>query len=211
MMRFKKIIYYILVIVILISVFFITKLINEDDRGILILTNNDPIKELPVNPPEMKDPESIPCVYSLWKEDSSCQSTEELLEQKVRGKGLFTIRYATFDNYKDAEFHIKKLKQLEEIREMRLTIETILQEITIRVQKGDTLSGLAQKYKVSIRELISRNSIKDPRKIMLNQKIVIPLSDKYRIISMNLDGYKRAKKICDLLINNQFTCLIKAQ
>jgi len=210
-MKFRKIIYYILVMGILISVFFITRLIIEDDKDVLILTDNNPIKELPVNPPEMKDPESIPCVYSLWRENSSCQSTEELLEQKEKRKGLFTIRYATFGNYKDAEFHIKKLKQLEELRAMRLTIETIKHEKTIRVKKGDTLSKLAQIYKVSVKELTIKNSIKDPRKIMLNQKLTIPLNDKYRIISINLDGYKRAKKICDLLIDNQFTCLIKAQ
>ena len=196
---------------ILISAFFISRLIIEDDKDILILTDNNPIKELPVDPPEMKDPQSIPCVYSLWKENSSCQSTEELLEQKEKRKGLFTIRYATFGNYKDAEFHIKKLKQLEELRSMRLTIETIKQEKTIRVKKGDTLSKLAQIYKVSVKELTIKNSIKDPRKIILNQKLTIPLNDKYRIISMNIDGYKRAKKICDLLIDNQFTCLIKAQ
>ena len=210
-MKFRKIIYYILVGGILISAFFITRLIIKDDKDILILTDNDPIKELPVDPPEMKDPQSIPCVYSLWKENSSCQSTEELLEQKEKRKGLFTIRYATFDNYKDAEFHIKKLKQLEELRAIRLTIETIEQEKTIRVKKGDTLSKLAQIYKVSVKELTIKNSIKDPRKIILNQKLTIPLNDKYRIISMNIDGYKRAKKICDLLIDNQFTCLIKAQ
>ena len=210
-MKFRKIIYYILVMGILISAFFISRLIIEDDKDILILTDNNPIKELPVNPPEMKDPESIPCVYSLWRENSSCQSTEELLEQKEKRKGLFTIRYATFGNYKDAEFHIKKLKQLEELRSMRLTIETIKQEKTIRVKKGDTLSKIAQIYKVSVKELTIKNSIKDPRKIILNQKLTIPLNDKYRIISMNIDGYKRAKKICDLLIDNQFTCLIKAQ
>ena len=210
-MKFRKIIYYILVMGVLISAFFISRLIIEDDKEILILTDNNPIKELPVNPPEMKDPESIPCVYSLWRENSSCQSTEELLEQKEKRKGLFTIRYATFGNYKDAEFHIKKLKQLEELRSMRLTIETIKQEKTIRVKKGDTLSKLAQIYKVSVKELTIKNSIKDPRKIILNQKLTIPLNDKYRIISMNIDGYKRAKKICDLLIDNQFTCLIKAQ
>ena len=196
---------------VLISAFFISRLIIEDDKEILILTDNNPIKELPVNPPEMKDPESIPCVYSLWRENSSCQSTEELLEQKEKRKGLFTIRYATFGNYKDAEFHIKKLKQLEELRAIRLTIETIKHEKTIRVKKGDTLSKLAQIYKVSVKELTIKNSIKDPRKIILNQKLTIPLNDKYRIISMNIDGYKRAKKICDLLIDNQFTCLIKAQ
>ena len=210
-MKFRKIIYYILVGGILISAFFITRLIIKDDKDILILTDNDPIKELPVDPPEMKDPQSIPCVYSLWKENSSCQSTEELLEQKEKRKGLFTIRYATFDNYKDAEFHIKKLKQLEELRAIRLTIETIEQEKTIRVKKGDTLSKLAQIYKVSVKELTIKNSIKDPRRIMLNQKLIVPLNDKYRIISMNIDGYKRVKKICDLLVDNQFTCLIKAQ
>ncbi|MEC7735010.1 MAG: LysM peptidoglycan-binding domain-containing protein [Pseudomonadota bacterium] len=159
----------------------------------------------------MKEPDSISCVYSLWKSDSECISTEELLIEKTKKKGFFTIRYATFDNYKNAEFHIKKLRQIEELNAFKLSIETIENNKIIRIKKGDTLSKIAKIYKVPLRDIILENSIKDPGKINLNQKLIIPLNDKYRIITMNIDNYKKAKKICDLLLDNQFTCLIKSQ
>ncbi|MEC9459481.1 MAG: LysM peptidoglycan-binding domain-containing protein [Pseudomonadota bacterium] len=159
----------------------------------------------------MKEPDSISCVYSLWKSDSECINTEELLIEKTKKKGFFTIRYATFDNYKNAEFHIKKLRQIEELNAFKLSIETIENNKIIRIKKGDTLSKIAKIYKVPLRDIILENSIKDPGKINLNQKLIIPLNDKYRIITMNIDNYKKAKKICDLLLDNQFTCLIKSQ
>ena len=191
--------------------FFLIYKILFDDKEVLILTNNNPIKVQPVNPPEMKDPEITPCVYSLWNENTPCQSTEDLLNARKEKKGFFTIRYATFENYKDAQLHVKKLKTLIEIQKLRLDIETIQQEKSIRIKKGDTLSRIAALYKVSIKELALFNSIKDPSKITLNQKLLIPMKEKHRIISINIDGYKEAKKICNILVNNQFTCSIKAQ
>ena len=159
----------------------------------------------------MKDPEITPCVYSLWNENTPCQSTEDLLNARKEKKGFFTIRYATFENYKDAQLHIKKLKTLSEIQKLRLDIETIQMEKSIRIKRGDTLSRIAALYGVSINELALFNSIKDPSKITLNQKLLIPMKEKHRIISINIDGYKEAKKICNILVDNQFTCLIKSQ
>jgi len=40
---------------------------------------------------------------------------------------------------------------------------------------------------------------------------LIPMKEKHRIISINIDGYKEAKKICNILVDNQFTCSIKSQ
>ena len=198
-------------LIFIIFVFFLIYKILFDENEVLILTNNDPIKEQPINPPEMKDPEITPCVYSLWNENTPCQSTEDLLNARKEKKGFFTIRYATFENYKDAQLHIKKLKTLNEINKLSLEIETIQQEKTIRIKKGDTLSRIAALYGVSIDDLALFNSIKDPSRITLNQKLLIPMKEKHRIISINIDGYKEAKKICDILIDNQFTCLIKSQ
>ena len=182
-----------------------------DEKEILILTSDEAIKEQPIDAPEMKDPEITPCVYSLWNENTPCQSTEDLLNARKEKKGFYTIRYATFENYKDAQLHIKKLKTLDEIKKLKLEIETVQQEKIIRVKKGDTLSRIAAIHGVSINELVILNSIKDPSKIKLNQKISIPLSDKYRIITINMDGYKETKRICNILVDNQFTCLIKSQ
>ena len=201
---------YILLIFIIFLFFLIYKVLF-DKQEFLILTNNNPIKEEPIDTPEMKDPEITPCVYSLWNENTSCQSTEDLLNTKKEKKGFFTIRYATFENYKDAQLHIKKLKTLNEIKKLKIEIETIQQEKSIRIKKGDTLSRIAALYGVSINELALFNSIKDPSKITLNQKLLIPMKEKHRIISINIDGYKEAKRICNILINNQFTCLIKSQ
>ena len=201
---------YILLIFIIFLFFLIYKVLF-DKQEFLILTNNNPIKEEPIDTPEMKDPEITPCVYSLWNENTSCQSTEDLLNTKKEKKGFFTIRYATFENYKDAQLHIKKLKTLNEIKKLKIEIETIQQEKSIRIKKGDTLSRIAALYGVSINELALLNSIKDPSRITLNQKLLIPMKEKHRIISINIDGYKEAKKICDILIDNQFTCLIKSQ
>ena len=205
-----KFIKYILILLIIFLTFLIYRIVF-DDKEILILTNNDPIREKPIDAPEMKDPEITPCVYSLWNENTPCQSTEDLLNEKKEKKGFYTIRYAIFESYKDAQQHIKKLKTLDEIKKLKLEIETVQQEKIIRVKKGDTLSRIAAIHGVSINELVILNSIKDPGKIKLNQKISIPLSDKYRIITINMDGYKETKRICNILVDNQFTCLIKSQ
>jgi hypothetical protein len=210
-MNIKRIIYFLLVIIIFLIFFSIYKLLFTNNNEILILTSDIPIKESPIDAPEMKEPDSISCVYSLWKSDSECINTEELLIEKTKKKGFFTIRYATFDNYKNAEFHIKKLRQIKELNTMKLSIETFENNKIIRIKKGDTLSEISKIYKVSLRDIILENSIRDPGKINLNQKLIIPMNDKYRIITMNIDSYKKAKKICDLLLDNQFTCLIKAQ
>tara|TARA_B100000427_G_scaffold305963_1_gene292312 strand:+ start:449 stop:1081 length:633 start_codon:yes stop_codon:yes gene_type:complete len=210
-MNIKRIIYFLLLIAILLISFSTYKLLFTNNNEILILTSDIPIKESPIDAPEMKEPDSISCVYSLWKSDSECINTEELLVEKAMKKGFFTIRYATFDNYKNAEFHIKKLRQIKELNTMKLSIETIENNKIIRIKKGDTLSKISKIYKVPLKDIISENSIKDPSKINLNQKLTIPMNDKYRIITMNVDSYKKAKKICDLLLDNQFTCLIKAQ
>tara|TARA_B100001996_G_C18603957_1_gene571034 strand:- start:163 stop:795 length:633 start_codon:yes stop_codon:yes gene_type:complete len=210
-MNIKRIIHFFLLVLILLIFFSIYKILFTNNNELLILTSDTPIKESPIDAPEMKEPDSISCIYSLWQSDSECINTEELLAEKTKKKGFFTIRYATFDNYKNAEFHIKKLRQIEEVNKMKLSIETIENNKNIRIKKGDTLSKISKTYNVPLRDIISENSIKDPSKINLNQRITIPMSDKYRIITINIDSYKKAKKICDLLLDNQFTCLIKAQ
>ena len=70
------------------------------------------------------------------------------------------------------------MKTLNEIKKLKLEIETIQQEKSIRIKKGDTLSRIAALYGVSINELALFNSIKDPSRITLNQKLLIPMKEK---------------------------------
>lgn len=46
-------------------------------------------------------------------------------------------------------------------------------EMTYTVKKGDTLSGIAQKYKTTVKALQSLNNIKDANKIYIGQKLLI--------------------------------------
>lgn len=44
------------------------------------------------------------------------------------------------------------------------------------VEKGDFLSKIATKFKVSSKEIMDLNNLKDPNKIFLGQKLKIPVS-----------------------------------
>ena len=49
----------------------------------------------------------------------------------------------------------------------------VLQETIYTVKSGDTLSGIAQKYKTSYQKIASDNNIKNPNLIFPGQKLVI--------------------------------------
>ena len=119
--------------------------------------------------------------------------------------------FVNFLNENNAELHVKKLKSVEAVRSLNLAIEKIENTRTIKVKRGDSLYKLAQYYSVSIKDIISRNRIEDPQKIRINQKLLIPLEDKYRIISINVEGYNKARKICDELTKKEFICGISSQ
>ena len=177
-MNFAKYIKYILIVFIIFLIFLIYRILFNE-KEILILTSDEAIKEQPIDAPEMKDPEITPCVYSLWNENTPCQSTEDLLNARKEKKGFYTIRYATFENYKDAQLHIKKLKTLDEIKKLKLEIETVQQEKSIRVKKGDTLSRIAKQFynDPAQWELVynaNRDSLKSPSGIRVGQTLIIP-------------------------------------
>ncbi len=44
------------------------------------------------------------------------------------------------------------------------------------VSKGETLGAIAKRYGTSVSKIVSRNAIKDPRKIRVGQKIIVPSS-----------------------------------
>jgi len=201
--------------IVTISVFiylFPSNFLFQNNNRLLVIKGDDILKESPVNPPEMKEPKDTSCVFSLWQNNSrDCADYEELLVNKVNKKNFYTITYGNFLNEKNAEFHVKKLKSVEAVRSLNLAIEKIENTRTIKVKRGDSLYKLAKYYSVSIKDIISRNRIEDPQKIRINQKLLIPLEDKYRIISINVDGYNKARKICDELTKKEFICGISSQ
>lgn len=46
--------------------------------------------------------------------------------------------------------------------------------VTVTVQPGDTIGEIARNYDVTVRELMEANSITDPRRIRVGQRLVIP-------------------------------------
>jgi LysM repeat protein len=46
--------------------------------------------------------------------------------------------------------------------------------VTVTVQPGDTIGEIARNYDVTVRELMDANSITDPRKVRVGQRLVIP-------------------------------------
>ena len=201
--------------IVTISVFiylFPSNFLFQNNNRLLVIKGDDILKESPVNPPEMKEPKDTSCVFSLWQNNSrDCADYEELLVNKVNKKNFYTITYGNFLNENNAELHVKKLKSVEAVRSLNLAIEKIENTRTIKVKRGDSLYKLAKYYSVSIKDIISRNRIEDPQKIRINQKLLIPLEDKYRIISINVDGYNKARKICDELTKKEFICGISSQ
>lgn len=47
-------------------------------------------------------------------------------------------------------------------------------EITYEVRSGDTLGAIANRYDVTVSELMTRNNIADPRRLRAGQKLIIP-------------------------------------
>jgi len=203
------------IIIVTISIFiylFSNNFLFLNNSKLLIIKGGDILKESPVNPPEMKEPKDTSCVFSLWQDHSrDCADYEELLKNKINKKNFYTIAYGNFLNENNAELHVKKLKSVEAVRGLNLAIEKIENTRTIKVKRGDSLYKIAKDYSVSVKDIISRNRIEDPQKIRINQKLLIPLEDKYRIISINVEGYNKARKICDDLTKREFICGIRAQ
>lgn len=53
------------------------------------------------------------------------------------------------------------------------TLNSTLDDIVHIVKKGETLSGIAKKYSVTVDYLVKKNHIGNPNLIYVNQKIVI--------------------------------------
>ena len=69
-----------------------------------------------------------------------------------------------------------RFKLIKEDDKSNTTSTTVLEDkpITYLVKAGDNLSDIAYRYNVSLYELVTSNSIKDPALININQILLIP-------------------------------------
>ncbi|MBT4695557.1 MAG: hypothetical protein HOB71_01725, partial [Alphaproteobacteria bacterium] len=62
----------------------------------ILYSPEGPIRELPIDAPEMHRPPNIPCIYSLWKNNNeSCGTSENIFEEKKPTSGYFSLLFGT--------------------------------------------------------------------------------------------------------------------
>lgn len=62
------------------------------------------------------------------------------------------------------------------------------------VQSGDTLWALANRYSVSIQQIVAANGLSDPDTLVIGQALVIPTSDHYHTVKQGESVWKIAKR-----------------
>jgi membrane-bound lytic murein transglycosylase D len=70
-----------------------------------------------------------------------------------------------------------------------------LKYTTHKVRKGQTLSGIATSYKVSVSTITNANNIRNARKISIGQNLIIPLSAGYQPTSYSKVSAKKGAKL----------------
>lgn len=65
------------------------------------------------------------------------------------------------------------IPELDKNEKKELVITLKVKERRYLVKKGDTLEAIAKKFKMSVKELMRRNKIKDPKKLRAGQLILI--------------------------------------
>ena len=66
--------------------------LNSETPIPILYSPEGPIRELPIDTPEMHRPPNIPCIYSLWKNNNeSCGTSENIFEEKKTYKRLFFV------------------------------------------------------------------------------------------------------------------------
>ena len=62
-------------------------------------------------------------------------------------------------------------------------IKSFSEKKTVKVERGDTVYSIAKRNGISIRDLILRNGLVAPYKILVGQKLVIPIPDYHTVVT----------------------------
>ena len=188
--------------------------LNTEKKIPIIFSPDGPLRELPANAPEMVRPLNIPCIYSLWKNsDESCGSSENIFEEKKLKNEYFSLLFGTFSNEMDSKTHLKKLKKLKFLSSYIIKIDEIPATTkSVRIEKGDTLSRIAKRHSLKVKQITDDNNITNPNNIHIGQNLIIPGDSlKYRIISTNIKLKKTAESLCNKLLDLNFRCQTQIQ
>ena len=188
--------------------------LSTENKIPTIYPPDGPVRELPANVPELVRPSSIPCIYSLWKNSNeSCGSSENIFEAKKLNNKYFSLLFGTFSSEGDAKIHLKKLKKLKFLSSYIVKIDEIpATNKSIIIERGDTLSRIAERHSLKVKKITDDNNITNPNNIRIGQNLIIPGDSlKYRIISTNIKLKKTAEDLCDKLLNLNFRCQTQIQ
>lgn len=125
---------------------------------------------------------------------TSSPSTDYWVYKVKRGENLTKIakRYGIPLNVLKDMNNIKNARSLQIGQKLKIpSSEKVYASSVImhRVQKGETLGGLAGRYKVSVAKIKTYNNIKDANQVRIGQKLKIPLSSS-SVLAKNSDKSK---------------------
>ena len=118
----------------------------------------------------------------------SITSTGRVKNVKIHGEfGSVQISGSDIRKKMNLKSTLVRFKLIKENDNPKTTTTTILEDkpITYLVKEGDNLSNIAYRYNVSIYELATLNSIKDPTLININQILLIPRNKVKNVSSTN--------------------------
>lgn len=92
----------------------------------------------------------------------------------LNGFGHFTDNYPEHNRYQG--FYVQKIETTSEMIRLSLQSQTLEDFVEIKIQKGDTLCGLAQELGVTVDDLIKWNNIADRNTIIAGQMLKIDVN-----------------------------------
>ena len=65
-----------------------------------------------------------------------------------------------------------------------------------QIKSGDTLQGLARKYRIRVDDIVAMNSIKNPRSLQIGHNLILPLKEGFTKLPANAlaDSYVRSRR-----------------